>query len=102
MHMKRQELLRSANRRARRARRTMGRIVVFALGFGVAYYFDTENGGARRTRLRELLQRTARNLDSVSSSEVGDPPPVFNPVMRGLRNGWPASGAPESVRAAAQ
>lgn len=90
MHTTRQELLSSA---------TGGR---GGHGFGVAYYFDTEIGDARRTRLRELLQRTARNLDSVLSSEVGDPPPVFHRVMRGLRNGGPASGAPESVRVAAQ
>ena len=51
MHINRQELLSSATRRMRRARRTTGRILVSALGFGVAYYFDTENGEVRRQRL---------------------------------------------------
>jgi len=99
MHTTRQELLSSANRRARRAQRTMGRIVVSALGFGVAYYFDTENGGARRTQPCQLLQRTAGNLDSVLTSEVGVPPQVFHSAWRGIRAEGPASGAPESVGA---
>ena len=85
MHMNRQELLSSANKRARRARRTTGRILLSALGFGVAYYFDPQGGGARRTRLQQSLRRTARTIDSRVTSEVEDPPPVFDPMLRGLR-----------------
>ena len=85
MHINRQELISSANRRARRARRTTGRIVVSALGFGVAYYFDTENGDRRRKRLYGALQRTARSIDSVLAPEAGDPPPVFTPLLRALK-----------------
>ncbi len=91
MHMKRQELLSSANRRVRRARRTTGRILVSVLGFGVAYYFDSENGGARREQLQHSLRRAARHIDSALTSEVGDPPAVFNPMLRGYR--VPESGS---------
>lgn len=80
MQINRQELLRSASRRVRRGRRTTGRIVVSALGFGVAYYFDMENGDVRRKRLRQTMQRTLHNVDSALSSDLGDPPPVFQPV----------------------
>jgi hypothetical protein len=83
--MKRQELLRSANRRVLRARRATGRIVVSALGFGVAYYFDTENGAVRRKRLHEMVQRTVRNIEAVRASDVGDAPPVFDPVVQAFR-----------------
>ena len=99
MHTTRQQLLRSATRRARRARRTTGRIVVSALGFGMAYYFDAENGHARRKQLQRWLQRTARSIDSVLTSEVGDPPPVY-PVWRGLRALEPDSPRPEPAEAA--
>ncbi len=100
MHTTRQELFSSASRRARRARRTSGRILVSALGFGMAYYFDTENGAARRTQLRHWLQQTARTVDSVLTSEVGDPPPVFSPVWRGLQALEPDAAAPGPVQAA--
>jgi hypothetical protein len=84
MHINRQELISSAIRRGRRARRTTGRILVSALGFGVAYYFDTENGERRRKRLYEALQHAARSIDSVWAPEAGDPPPVFTPLLRAL------------------
>jgi hypothetical protein len=42
MHEHRQELLRSATRRIQRGRKTTGRIVASALGFSVAYYFDSQ------------------------------------------------------------
>jgi hypothetical protein len=82
MHMNRQELMRSANRRLRRGKRTTGRIVVSTLGFGVAYYFDTENGELRRKRLHHMAQRAFRAIDDRSAPDVSDPPPVFHPVLR--------------------
>jgi hypothetical protein len=92
MQINRQERLRSANRRVRRGRRTTGRIVVSALGFGVAYYgfgvayyIDTENGRLRRKRLRQTAQRTFGNIDTVLASDVGDAPPVFDPVLHAFR-----------------
>ncbi len=97
MHINRQELISSANRRARRARRTTGRILVSALGFGVAYYFDTENGERRRTRLYEMLQRAARSIDSVSAPEAGDPPPTFSPLLRTLKADHPSPSTPMSM-----
>ena len=85
MRINRQELLSSANRRARRARRTTGRILVSALGFGVAYYFDTENGDRRRKRLHETLQHSLHTIDSVLASETGGPPPILIPALRVFR-----------------
>jgi|GEM_PF-3084318 len=88
MHVNRQELftgvLSSANRRMRRARRTSGRLLASALGFGVAYFLDTENGQARRRKAQQRLGRTARRLDSVFGSEAGDPPPGSTPRLQGL------------------
>jgi len=78
MHINRQELLSAATRRARRARRTTGRILVSALGFGVAYYFDTENGEARRQRLVKSLRRSPHGLDFALTSEAEDPPHIFS------------------------
>lgn len=83
MRINRQGLVSSASRRARRAKKTTGRVLFLALGFGVAYYLDTENGELRRKRLRERLQRLTHNIDSVFAPEAGDPPPVFFPVLRG-------------------
>jgi hypothetical protein len=71
----------------RRVRRTTGRLLVSALGFGVAYYLDTENGEARRKRLQQWLRRTSRRFESVLDSEAGDPPPVFPPVLRRMPEG---------------
>ena len=85
MQTNRQERLRSANRRLRRGRKATGRIVVSALGFGVAYYFDTQNGRLRRKRLEEMVHRAVGNIDTVRASEVGDAPPMFHPVLHALR-----------------
>jgi hypothetical protein len=104
MHVNRQELFggfdgvcRAANRRVRRARRTSGRLLASAFGFGVAYYFDTVNGEARRRKAQRWLGRTARRLDSVFDAEAGNPPPVVSPLLRGRavhdRAGGPAGSA---------
>jgi len=85
MHINRQELISSASRRGRRARRTTGRILVSALGFGVAYYFDPENGALRRKRLHQLLQRVAQRVDAALAPEAGDPPPDVPSIRRALR-----------------
>ncbi len=99
MHINRQELISSANRRARRARKTSGRILVSALGFGVAYYFDTENGDRRRKRLYGALQHAARSIDSVLAPEAGDPPPMFTPLLRALKPDADESSYPTTTRA---
>lgn len=102
MHTTRQQLLSSATRRARRARRTTGRILVSALGFGMAYCFDAEHGQARRKQLQRWQRRTARSIDSVLTSEVGDAPPVFYPVWPGLRALEPDSLRPAPAETAAR
>ncbi len=89
MHINRQQLMSSTVRRARRARRTSGRILVSALGFGVAYYFDTENGDGRRKRLYGALQRGSRSIGSVLAPGAGDPPPLFTPLVRALHGDTP-------------
>ena len=99
MQMNRKELLRSARRRVRRGRRTTGRIVVSALGFGVAYYFDTENGGLRRKRLHQMVQRTIGDVDAVRAFDMGDAPPVFHPVLHALRSEGRARRRTEPVEA---
>ena len=97
MQMNRQELLRSASRRVRRGRKTTGRIVVSALGFGAAYYFDTENGSVRRKRLHQMLQRTVHNIESSMAPHAGDLPPVFPPVLRSHTTNAHARGPAERV-----
>jgi hypothetical protein len=99
MQMNRQELLRSASKRVRRGKRTTGRIVVSALGFGVAYYFDRENGGLRRKRLRQMVEQTIGNVDAVRATEMGDAPPVFHPVLHALRSEGRARHRTEHVEA---
>jgi hypothetical protein len=86
MQTHRQELLRSASRRVRRGRRATGRIVVSALGFGMAYYFDAENGELRRKHLFQTVQRTVRALSDTVAPDAGDAPPVFHPVLRAHRS----------------
>ena len=85
MQMNRQELLRSVSRRVRRGRRATGRIVVSALGFGVAYYFDTESGDLRRKRLRETMHRVVADISSARMSEGRGLSPVVHPVLHAFR-----------------
>jgi hypothetical protein len=72
-------------RPARAREESHGRIVATALGFGVAYYFDTENGALRRKRLHQMVQRTVGDIDAVRASDVVDALPVFHPVLHALR-----------------
>jgi hypothetical protein len=81
MQKHRQELLRSATRRIRRGKKTTGRIVASALGFGMAYYFDTENGGQRRKRLQHVAQRAIHQITGALAPDIADPP-VFPPALR--------------------
>ena len=85
MQTNRQELVHSARRRVQRGRKTTGRIVASAFGFGMAYYFDAENGGERRKRLHHVVQRAARDVSARWGPDVADPPVVFQPVFRGGR-----------------
>jgi hypothetical protein len=82
MQTNRQELARAARRRLQRGRKTTGRIVASAVGFGVAYYFDAENGGLRRKRLHRTVDETARSISVRMVPHVGEPPVVFHPMLR--------------------
>jgi hypothetical protein len=85
MQTNRQELVRSARRRVQRGTKTTGRIVASALGFGVAYHFDAENGGLRRKRLHRTVHSAARSIGARLAPDVGDAPVVFHPVLRSDR-----------------
>ena len=85
MQTNRQELVHSARRRVQRGRKTTGRIVASALGFGMAYYFDAENGGERRKRLHQWCSTPPVTSALGWRPDVGDPPVVFQPVLRGHR-----------------
>src|ERR1700761_3529606 len=82
MQTNRQELLSSVTRRLRRGKKATGRIVVSALGFALAYYFDPENGELRRKQLHQTVQRAFRTLNEAAVSNAGDPPPVFPSLLR--------------------
>ena len=99
MQINRQKLLRSASRRVRRGRRATGRIVVSALGFGVAYYFDTENGGLRRKRLHETLHRVVADISSARTSKDGGLPPVSHPAPHAFGGDGRARGGTGRVEA---
>jgi hypothetical protein len=85
MQTNRQELARSARRRIQRGRKTTGRIVASALGFGVAYYFDSENGALRRKRFHDAVRAALRDVSLLAAPDVDDPPVVFHPVFKGDR-----------------
>ena len=73
--------MRSASRRIQRGRKTTGRIVASALGFRVAYYFDTENGGLRRKHLQQAVRRLFGQINDALAPDVADPP-VFPPLLQ--------------------
>jgi hypothetical protein len=86
MQTNRQELVRSARRRIQRGRKTTGRIVASAFGFGVAYYFDAEKDALRRKRFQYAVRTAVRDAVSVlAAPDVGDPPVVFRPAYKGGR-----------------
>ena len=80
------EVSQAVARWAQKEKRTSGRVVLFALGFGVAYYFDTTNGPARRRHLHEQLRAAVRKIDGVFSPDplVADVPPAFSPLLQSV------------------
>jgi hypothetical protein len=72
----------SANWRIRRGKKATGRIVVSTLGFGLAYYFDTENGELRRKQLRCTVRQALRGLNEALAPDVTEPAPTFHSVLR--------------------
>jgi len=71
----------------------MGRFVASALGFGMAYYFDSENGARRRKELHRTVHRVIRYANAGMAPDAVDPPPVFHPVLR-AHSGQSRSGRP--------
>jgi hypothetical protein len=100
MQNHRQEVLRSANRRIQRGRKTTGRIVVSALGFAMAYYLDAENGEGRRKHLRQMAQRAFHQINAALAPDLTEPPPVFPSVLRTHSTGRTVRPLGERVQAA--
>jgi hypothetical protein len=96
MQKHRQELLRSATRRIRRGKKTTGRIVASALGFGMAYAFDTENG-QRRKRLQHVARCAFHQINGALAPDIAHPP-VFPPAALRVHPG--SRPLVEGVRAA--
>ena len=82
MQVSRQEVVRSAGGRIRRGRKTVGRLVVSALGFGVAYYFDTENGSLRRKRLHHAVQQTVLDVRAARAADTEGQRAVLKPGLQ--------------------
>jgi hypothetical protein len=84
MNFERRDVFQAASRGARKAKRASGRLLVSALGFALAYYFDSANGSARRQRLRGQLRAAARGIDGMFTADrtVEDAPPVFYPLLQ--------------------
>jgi hypothetical protein len=108
MQMHRNEILSSVGRRAQHVKKTTGRLAVSAVGFGVAYYFDAENGSARRMHLGQMLRRTARQIDAalttvttvVAAGSAGAPGAAdehrgLAPLVRAIRGQRVPSRPPE-------
>jgi hypothetical protein len=64
--------------------------VASALGFGLAYYFDTQNGALRRKRLHQSAQRTIHQINAALAPEATDPPD-FSPILREQTETRPAT-----------
>jgi hypothetical protein len=82
MNIERRDVFQAASRGARKAKRASGRLLMSALGFGLAYYFDSANGHARRQRLRGQLRAAARRIDGMFTADpaLEDAPPAFYPL----------------------
>ena len=89
MNIGRRGVLHALTRQAQTAKRTSGRIVVSALGFAVAYYFDTTNGPARRRQLHAQLRSAARKIRGAFAPDqiVADVPPAFSPSLQRMPKG---------------
>ncbi|MFZ0251780.1 MAG: hypothetical protein WAL61_17685 [Acidimicrobiales bacterium] len=61
-----------------------------ALGFGLAYYFDSQNGAARRQRLHQTARRTWQQINGALAPDVADPP-VFSPILPDQPGSRPAA-----------
>jgi hypothetical protein len=77
------EVLRSAGQRARRIKKTWGRMLLSAFGFAMAYYLDPQNGEPRRRRLVESLENVAGQFRP-TPVPGGDAPPFLRPLRRAL------------------
>ena len=84
MNFQRRDMFQAASRGARKAKSASGRLLVSALGFALAYYFDSANGSVRRQRLRGQLRAAARGIDGMFTPDrtVEDAPPVFYPLLQ--------------------
>jgi hypothetical protein len=64
-----------------------------AAGFSIAYFFDPQNGAARRHRLHDRVRQAGATVDQVMSSDttpVRVAPRVTDPTLRPLPFASPA------------
>jgi hypothetical protein len=62
------ETERAVTRRARKAKRSAGRLLVSGVGFAAAYYLDPDHGAARRQQAVDVLRRTKRSRQEAKKS----------------------------------
>jgi hypothetical protein len=98
MNVERRGVLNALTRQAETAKRRSGRIVVSALGFALAYYFDTTNGPARRRQLHAQLRSAARKIHGAFAPDhaVADAPAVFSPLLQSKPKGPTIRSEPQS------
>ena len=79
---------------AHRARKAAGRLALSGLGFSVAYFFDPEQGAARRKQAVEVVNHVRRAQAHVKSRRKSPMSPaaptsglIARPPLRGVTNG---------------
>jgi hypothetical protein len=70
------ETLAAAAGRARRTKKSAGRLLVSGLGFSAAYFFDSEHGKARRQQAWDLVDHIRRFRVASKSGPAGAAAPV--------------------------
>ena len=87
----------AARGHAHRARKSAGRLVLSGLGFSVAYFFDPEQGAARRKQAVEVVNHVRRAKARVKSRR--QPPTVPAAPTTGIGARAPLRGVTNGGRA---
>jgi hypothetical protein len=70
------ETLAAAAGRARRTKKSAGRLLVSGLGFSAAYFFDSEHGKARRQQAWDLVDHIRRSRVASKAGSAGRAPAI--------------------------
>jgi hypothetical protein len=65
------ETLAAARSRARRTKKSAGRLLISGIGFSAAYFFDTEHGKARRQQAWDLIDHIRRPRVASIADQAG-------------------------------